>query len=97
MTHTPGPWKVYEIAPDDPKWEAFEIWNEKASAKMIANGAGYASMRVFGRANAHLVAAAPDLLKALESFVDMASTDDVNAIIEQATAAIAKARGKLIG
>lgn len=41
-----------------------------------------------------IMSAAPDMLEALAAFVDMSSTDDVNAIIDQAKAALAKARGE---
>lgn len=46
---------------------------------------------------AKLIAAAPDMYEALAAFVGMQSTDDVSAIIEQAEAALAKARGEQQG
>ncbi len=63
--HTKLPWKLEEIAPDDPAWEAFEIWSELASAKMVANGSGTANMRVFGRNNAALIVRSVNSLPAL--------------------------------
>jgi hypothetical protein len=50
--HTPTPWELHDIAPDDPDWEAFEIWAKK---KLIGNGAGRAAMRVFGKTNAEFI------------------------------------------
>ena len=72
--HTPTPWKLDDIAPHDPKWEAFEIWNEKATREMIANGAGRANIRVFGKANAAFIVRAVNahdgLVKALQMIRD---------------------------
>lgn len=79
MSHTPTPWKLEEIAPDDPAWEAFEIWSATASAKMIANGSGTANMRVFGHGNAAFIVRAANsheaLVKALKELLDASLTN----------------------
>lgn len=79
--HTPGPWVL--------------TW------RPIIDVAGIASVPVAddGRhtANAHLIAAAPDLLAALEILIDCASYGDVIQDADAwatARAAIAKATGK---
>jgi hypothetical protein len=87
-THTPGPWKfaLFEHAPN----EAFVQWR-----------AGYAEVhgsRAGREANARLIAAAPDLLAALQALVDLDDGDSPalwahSGDFERARAAIAKATG----
>jgi len=72
MSHTPGPWHVNCDG-------YFRIVGDAEYAPIARiNGIGPAS-----QANAHLIAASPDLLEALEEFVDTLGF-----------AAIAKARGE---
>lgn len=87
--HTPGPWRLSGHSEDSP---------EKLS---VEDGYGYFIAEVdFGlaqKANARLIAAAPELLEALESI--LASSDAGNAAIldrltSKARAAIAKATGE---
>lgn len=66
----------------------------RRNGKSISNGGNDAPPREQAIANMHLIAAAPDMYEALAAFVGMQSTDDVNAIIGQAEAALAKARGE---
>lgn len=73
---TPGPWEAHEIDPDDPEWEAFGIWNEAADDEMIANGAGTASDRVFGRANANVLALLDDRERLREALKNAAGFID---------------------
>lgn len=52
-SHTPGPWRFDEIDPQDPTWEACEVWtasdgHDRPIATMVC-----------GVANARLIAAAP--------------------------------------
>ena len=49
---------------------------------------------VNGRANAHLIAAAPDLYEALENFTRVANLDERRAAFNRAVAVLAKARGE---
>ena len=91
--HTPIPWELHDIAPDDPEWEAFEIWARK---KLIGNGAGSAAMRVFGKKNAAFIVRAcnahEDLLAVLselsgESGIPPEARERALAAIARATAA----------
>lgn len=94
-THTPGPWTITRESDTHPL------------AIQTAEGT-VAYVRHMGRpdpewqANARLIAAAPELLAALESMVDMferhidgrPGPDDAAARWDDARAAIAKARGE---
>ena len=85
--HTPGPWTV----------EAYDL--------VLANGLRVADCKVSGAsldetaANARLIAAAPDLLEALERLADSDFVRDAigEGNLEAAYAAIAKARGHAQG
>jgi hypothetical protein len=64
-THTPGPWRVHEKSPT--------LVIDKHGL-VIAQAHSYAEcgiMRDEAEANARLIAAAPELLEALESVVEM--------------------------
>ena len=85
--HTPGPWME----------SSFEVWsplNGKRFGKVVANLRRAEAPDDEARANARLIAAAPDLLAALEAIVNyqglqiVVITDDQE---KQARAAIAKA------
>jgi hypothetical protein len=78
---TPGPWAVNQRK-DNP-----EIW--WTGGMLIAGIVGCAE---FDFANAHLVAAAPDLYESLSEIV--ALTDRKTDIWDKAHAALAKARGE---
>lgn len=91
--HTPGPWR-YEKPKDYETNERFEFW--------AADGTGIGECH--WEKNAHLIAAAPELLEALEdcrSALDQMMGDsdlpeDDSAemkAIQKASAAIAKAKG----
>ena len=86
MSHTPGPWRTF-------------VWNEFAGEAVIQNVSvitDNVDIAYFRRAtdevmaNAQLIAAAPDLLEALEDLVDEYG---VAVSTEKVKAAIAKARG----
>lgn len=87
--HTPGPWVVFE---DDYERHVLgpmtgRAWMDNCVAT-VRDGANI-------DANAHLIAAAPELLEALKSFPGF--TDDATVgdpWIEKIRAAIAKAEGK---
>lgn len=80
MTHTPGPWEVQDDC-------ATSIW---------AGGHYIAETYTDGEANARLIAAAPDLLAALEAIVAICEQLDVpnHQHAQLARFAIAKAKGK---
>ena len=95
MSHTPGPWSIYETAgnggniPARMEVVAPESEREK---RLIANIYGFKLPE--GRANARLIAAAPELYKALEDLLGFLvhGKKDRQSIL-RATAALAKARG----
>ncbi len=83
MTHTPGPWTIIKpnVAPD------FEICARGGRSIAVAF-----SNSIDGEANAHLIAAAPDMLAALREALLLFDEDTtISAKIE---AAISKATGK---
>ena len=81
---TPGPWKVVtthgDCSVEGPYGEEI-IWQD-----------GFSSTPTIGRANAHLIAAAPELLAALEALVED-QRDASLPVLVQARAAIKKAHG----
>ena len=112
--HTPGPWtaheytknslgykngKAYHITSDD-KTPAFQVLKSE-TFDYRAGVTGHfwdPSAKAKDRANAALIAAAPDLLAALERVLEchrLKISLDTNAgAVEQARAAIAKAKGE---
>lgn len=90
--HTPGPWRVPITMPTDVVDSAENRWI--ANCRPSVNGAPLEQQE----ANARLIAAAPDLLEALEWIVQPDIPIGSNAefqhrAIEVARAAIAKAKG----
>ena len=81
--HTPGPWNIYFNSQDD-----------LVIRKMFPDGQESHSIARChsGAANALLIAAAPEMLAALQ-FVMNASGEQLSTAFEQAQAAIAKATG----
>lgn len=83
--HTPGPWRISGHSEDSP---------EKLS---VEDGYGYFIAEVdFGlaqKANARLIAAAPELLEFAEEWLCMQGSDE-NYMTAKARAAIAKAKGE---
>lgn len=95
--HTPGPWHA----------DGLEIWATKAvrfnlttvGTPMIAAVCAHADMEggFPANANARLIAAAPELLEALQNMLGLTEASDYMAfgeIEQQARAAIAKALGE---
>ena len=87
MSHTPGPWNLYPNSASD--WVVRKMFTDGQESHEIARCKS-------GVDNARLIAAAPDLLDALETIV---STERDRhgyhpAWTDQARAAIAKARGE---
>lgn len=87
--HTPGPWLHYDVFNGDK--DAVIAMNPNRS---VAKTTG---QRVERKGNARLIAAAPDLLAALTSLIDMDVAYQrgplVSAAVDIARAAIAKATG----
>jgi hypothetical protein len=102
--HTPGPWESFCYGPEGTKIRAGDV--AVATLAGHARGDGEAARALV--ADGHLIAAAPELLTALRELVgaseayassepDMpshrATCHDLDAALEQARAAIAKAEG----
>jgi hypothetical protein len=92
--HTPGPWAFDDA---DPRTR-FVIRSAGGTVVAVASPLPHAPDFPEREANAHILAAAPDLLAALErldyGIGNGADDNEWNAACEQARAAIAKARGR---
>lgn len=85
MSHTPGPWKA-RIG-SDPQWW---VCGPEGNFHVIAT-----TSQGNDAANARLIAAAPELLGALEEVLEVTKhLDPCQATVEKARSAIAKANGK---
>ena len=85
MTHTKGPWDLHATAGN----HDFSIYGD--------DGKDIALVRDFHEANARLIAAAPELLEALDALLWAAAEKTLKQkeeIWEQARRAIAKANGE---
>lgn len=94
--HTPGPWRVEHSAPE----EGFDAWviDDPTHGYTIATVADTFNKRSENAANAHLIAAAPEMLAALKEYVrDYGDNEDGDSqlMAEKARAAIAKAEGRI--
>ena len=91
--HTPGPWRAYLLA-DSTSWFVNSGPSTQRNEVEIQLPAHWAS----AEANARLIAAAPDMLAALERALDCLTTESPFAsgspLDGEIRAAIAKARGK---
>lgn len=87
MQHTPGPWTVEEYGDDETPTLVIHKDSESRICFMATPGSHGDPAKI--EADAHLIAAAPDLLAALQAVVRVADrkTDEFDA----ARAAIAKA------
>ena len=106
--HTPGPWSVNDINPSDIYGYERGTKRGRFVATAVNFGSGNCCHTEEDRANAHLIAAAPELLAALEKALLglMAATSAANRegnetavevyreIGDIACAALAKAKGK---
>ena len=105
--HTPGPWTCQKSpAPHDGQHD-FAIHAAKAKVLAEAFGRDCHGNIINAEANAKLIAAAPELLEALEHLVDQSDKQnwairlggslhpfDVKGAVQKARAAIAKAEGR---
>ena len=91
---TPGPWKVLNFERD----EAFEIEGGGCTLALLHYDVGAWTARTESEANAHLIAAAPELYEALETVLVNNRTGATGQRAREgwakAIAALAKARGE---
>lgn len=103
-SHTPGPWSVWTFADSDGADDARHVAvgpvaGGLAVADVVAcnaHGTYTAATEAQGRANAALIAAAPDLLAALQWALSQIEDDldlDHQAALQAAHAAVARATG----
>lgn len=84
MSHTPGPWTILA--------EDYRVYAEDDYPVALASSHRESEQRL---ANAHLIAAAPDLLEACELMLTVAGLDrEAPHAVNVMRAAIAKARGQ---
>lgn len=92
--HTPGPWKV--VTPPDLSGDPHEL-SIKAGIVPIARISRAATIDLPEReANARLIAAAPDLLEALERIIRANDSGDTNAELADAYAQARRAITKTV-
>lgn len=103
--HTPGPWTVaprigrYQVIPatEQERYQLASINALEFEALSVGTPSGQMAMIPLdesNRANANLIAAAPDLLEALEAFVERNSSEEMVTITVKA-ADVAKARNAI--
>lgn len=86
--HTPGPWKIVDA------WNYYMVEGQN-DEEIIWQDGPYQTPTI-NKANACLIAAAPDLLEALEAIVGNSSIQRVSDELHaKARAAIAKAKGEV--
>jgi len=96
-SHTPGPWEYFDSYGADGKWPVEpcrHCGREDTAFFLIPGGHGDGECAAYTKADARLIAAAPDLRAALEQWISMAvnsGLEGCDEILEQAEAAIAKA------
>jgi hypothetical protein len=102
--HTPGPWAVRDHWADE---GAFEVYPTRGGEPKIGQWSALAEVPEYGpndapeaEANARLIAAAPDLLEALELMLEnldaMYVVSPASSAHKKARAAIAKATGEKV-
>ncbi len=98
--HTPGPWEIGCEQTDGlgryAQVQSSEEFGDIVARVCVAHKANHTLNRS-GRANARLIAAAPELLDALQEIVsaaDGSGWDQLDAGFSKARAAIAKAKGE---
>ena len=101
MTHTPGPYKIITADLGDDFACIVPVEIHAANGTVVSQSGGLApdneewrSEELF--ANAHLLAAAPEMLEALEAMVEMVEMNGLGKryALDLAASAIRKARGE---
>ena len=92
MKHTPGPWRVDPDPRQDMEWNNHIYGADDMAVCFMAHSDGKDDER--DQANARLIAAAPELLGALEAACRLDYFNEHNALAKQARSAIAKAKGE---
>ena len=91
--HTPGPWKAVEAAYNPPGW----LWVQNGPGALLADVHQNVNIPMDARnTNARLMAAAPELLEALQEIITAADGEGWNHLdagFTKARAAVAKALG----
>lgn len=96
VQHTPGPWR-YEVVSSGPSGKRLPIyWRVKSVNATVAGIPGLDDVAAYAVGDAALIAAAPEMLEALEEYVrcaeeGLAGNPDP---LARAKSAIAKARGE---
>lgn len=94
--HTPGPWTI--VNPATETWGTYNIQEAYEHISGLTQEGGVSEeQEAVDSANIRLIAAAPELLEALEFIVTRQAGDlptYMNPALEKARAAIAKARGE---
>lgn len=92
MSYTPGPWRVY--AEHD---VAYGEIGECHTVHLILSHHPLCVVTEESKANAALISAAPDLLRACKQLLSLSLPVDVSGqrMVDEAVAAVAKAEGKL--
>lgn len=90
--HTPGPW---EAKPKVSDHKRFVIWSNKEAGAAVCETSNWLNEDFDEiKANAYLIAAAPDLFEALDRFVGWHLLDiEPSQLLREAQQALAKARG----
>lgn len=94
--HTPGEWEVREgDLRTNGRGEFIEISVEEKVITSIEESEDVQGVSDEERANAHLIASAPDLLEACKNLIERYECDNFTSVpIKQAKQAIAKAEGE---
>lgn len=94
-SHTPGPWKIDRYFPSRRPFGISQDLGNKPGKAVTTSGGFARKSTDEAEANARLIAAAPDMLEALE-YICEAEWDGINEPpwAERARAAIAKAKGE---
>jgi len=92
MTHTPGPWYV-SLTPDrdEEGWVGPEVYDRDLGVFAVLDGEPETIAQPWSEADARLIAAAPEMLEALERILAEGLTEETRAVAEDA---LRKARGE---
>lgn len=92
--HTPGPWQAQPWRYRNPERKVLTIQTERDAVAQLLDLWPPDAREAEKAANAHLIAAAPDLLAALRDICTADETSTLDGAVAIARAAIARAEGK---